>query len=186
MGEVTKQTAKMEKQGEIHPKSRNTADPVYGQWLGSMIREQEEKIESKESNIDKYMSLRLLEETHPKTFAKILTKYTEKVLPYVYTPTVGEACQRYDDLKIKTHGLYLRIDRDKGKILEKLRNWHRQNIKVIVVTDGERILGLGDLGAGGMGISEGKILLYAAIGGMSTALRADANTYKYYLYNSFA
>lgn len=76
----------------------------------------------------------------------------------MYTPTVGEACQRYSELGIQTRGLYI-TPKDRGQILSRLRAWPQQDIRVVVVTDGERILGLGDLGAGGMGISEGKILL---------------------------
>lgn len=80
---------------------------------------------------------------------KLLLDHTEEILPFIYTPTVGEACRRYGELGIQTRGLYLRPN-DRGHILEKLRQWPWQDIRVIVVTDGERILGLGDLGAGGM------------------------------------
>jgi len=111
------------------------------------------------------MALRDLEANDPDMFHRLLQQNTTEILPFVYTPTVGEACQRYHELGIKTRGLYLNVS-DAGSILKRLQAWPRQDIKVIVVTDGERILGLGDLGAGGMGISEGKILLYSAIGGI--------------------
>jgi len=89
------------------------------------------------------------------------------MLPYLYTPTVGEACQRYHALPIPTYGLYLRAT-DSGNFLSMLRSLpHQDEIFVVVVTDGERILGLGDLGAGGMGISEGKSLLYTAAAGVT-------------------
>lgn len=85
---------------------------------------------------------------------------------YVYTPTVGEACQKYDHLGIKPWGLHISIA-DKGQMFQKLKSHVGASImKVCVVTDGERILGLGDLGVGGMGISEGKILLYTVAAGM--------------------
>lgn len=77
-----------------------------------------------------------------------------QVLPIAYTPTVGEACQRYCELGVRPRGLTLRIDEDRGRILTRLRAWPEQRITVAVVTDGERVLGLGDLGVGGMGISE--------------------------------
>lgn len=70
---------------------------------------------------------------------------------------MGEACQRYHALPLKTRGLFLRVDRDAGRVAEVLKSWPQQRIEVVVMTDGERILGLGDLGANGMGISEGKV-----------------------------
>jgi len=108
-----------------------------------------------ERDIDKYMALRRLQTRDSEAYYRLLIQNTEEVLPYIYTPTVGEACQKYSNLKVKTVGLYISL-KDRGRILEKLRSWPKQDIKVAVVTDGERILGLGDLGAGGMGISEGK------------------------------
>jgi len=119
-----------------------------------------------ERDIDKYMALRRLQTRDSEAYYRLLIQNTEEVLPYIYTPTVGEACQKYSNLKVKTVGLYISL-KDRGRILEKLRSWPKQDIKVAVVTDGERILGLGDLGAGGMGISEGKILLYTAAAGVA-------------------
>jgi malate dehydrogenase (oxaloacetate-decarboxylating)(NADP+) len=91
--------------------------------------------------------------------------HTEEVLPFLYTPTVGEACQRYHELGVPTYGLYLRATQ-RGGFLAALRALPQQAVSVVVVTDGERILGLGDLGTGGMGISEGKSLLYTAAAGV--------------------
>lgn len=90
---------------------------------------------------------------------------TEEVLPFIYTPTVGEACQRYHDLPLQTYGLYIGLE-DRGRVAQMLNSMGRSDVRVIVVTDGERILGLGDLGANGMGISEGKISLYTAAAGV--------------------
>nr|AWK67835.1 MME2 [Dunaliella tertiolecta] len=128
------------------------------------------------SDIEKYMWLRLLLEEKPSEYYRLLTSQTERVLPFIYTPTVGEACTRYFELKqrpqeprLRPKGLFLSLE-DRGRILEKLRSWPQQNVKVIVVTDGERILGLGDLGAGGMGISEGKITLYTIAAGVDPSV----------------
>ncbi|CAL8463533.1 g3067 [Coccomyxa elongata] len=99
-------------------------------------------------------------------FYSLLVKHTEEILPYVYTPTVGEACQRYHHLPIVTQGLYLESG-SKSKFLKQMQAWPQQDVRVVVVTDGERILGLGDLGSSGMGIAEGKILLYTAAAGVN-------------------
>ncbi|CAM6091174.1 unnamed protein product [Calypogeia fissa] len=118
-----------------------------------------------DSDIQRYLFLRYMQDNQSDTFWKLMINNAQELLPYVYTPTVGEACQKYSNLPIKTRGLYIRQS-DAGSILEKLKHWKHQDIEVIVVTDGERILGLGDLGAGGMGISEGKIILYTVMGGV--------------------
>jgi malate dehydrogenase (oxaloacetate-decarboxylating)(NADP+) len=119
--------------------------------------------------IDRYLLLRDLCRLSPKVYYSLLLQHTEEILPYIYTPTVGEACQRYHALPLKTRGLYLRIDQHAGKVAEVLKAWPQQKVEVVVMTDGERILGLGDLGANGMGISEGKITLYTAAAGVDPA-----------------
>ncbi len=117
------------------------------------------------------MFLRNLFNSHRDVYYALLLTHTEEILPNIYTPTVGEACEKYHTLPLQTHGLYISLA-DKGHVLERLRAWPQQDIRVIVATDGERILGLGDLGANGMGISEGKITLYTAAAG---ALRRAAS-----------
>uniref|UniRef100_A0A7S0N8P9 Malic enzyme n=1 Tax=Chlamydomonas leiostraca TaxID=1034604 RepID=A0A7S0N8P9_9CHLO len=128
------------------------------------------QLKSIDKPIEKYLFLRRLLETRPDEYYRLLLGNTELVLPFIYTPTVGEACERYHELPgLITRGLYLTLE-DKGHILDKLKAWPQQNVRVIVVTDGERILGLGDLGAGGMGISEGKITLYTAAAGVDPSV----------------
>ncbi|MFB2897580.1 NAD-dependent malic enzyme [Aerosakkonemataceae cyanobacterium BLCC-F50] len=119
----------------------------------------------KPTDLDKYIYLSALQDNDETLYFKTLMSDPAQFIPLVYTPTVGEACQKFGHILRRPKGLYLSITR-RGQIKEILQHWSERDVRFIVVTDGERILGLGDLGVNGMGIPIGKLSLYTACAGV--------------------
>ena len=121
--------------------------------------------DSCDNDLDRYVFLSQLQDTDATLFYALLVSDPNKYMPLVYTPTVGEACEKFDNIFRHTKGMYLNAE-FKGRLEEVLGNWPERDIRFIVVTDGSRILGLGDLGINGMGIPIGKLALYIAAAGV--------------------
>ncbi len=123
-----------------------------------------ENFERKPSDLEKYIFLSDLQDRNETLYYRFLINNIEKLMPIVYTPTVGAACKVFGHIYRRPHGLYISAS-DRGRIAQVIENWPNE-AEIIVVTDGERILGLGDLGTNGMGIPIGKLALYTACAGV--------------------
>jgi malate dehydrogenase (oxaloacetate-decarboxylating)(NADP+) len=125
-----------------------------------------ENFRRKATTLEKYIDLANLHDRNWTLFYRVLMDHPDEMTPIVYTPTVGLACQQFGHIFQRPKGLFVSA-KDRGRVAQVFANWPRRDVKIIVVSDGERILGLGDLGANGMGIPVGKLALYTACAGVA-------------------
>lgn len=133
--------------------------------LEGQVRRSIESVRRNTIDIERYIFLMALMDRNETLFYRLLIDHVEELLPLVYTPTVGQACREFGNIFRVTRGMYFSYE-DRGEVAAVLQNWTAPEVRVVVITDGERVLGLGDLGASGMGIPIGKLALYVGLAGI--------------------
>lgn len=139
--------------------------PPHVLTMDQQARRVMENFRNKPNDIERYIQMVALQDRNETLFYRVVMDNLEALMPIIYTPTVGRACQEFGHIFRRSRGFYVSSN-DRGQVERILQNWPTRDVKVIVVTDGERILGLGDLGASGMGIPVGKLALYTACAGI--------------------
>jgi malate dehydrogenase (oxaloacetate-decarboxylating) len=142
--------------------------PLHTSTIEEQLTRVYENYQRKDSDIERYIFLTALQDRNETLFYRLLQEHVTEMMPIIYTPTVGEGCRQYSHVFRRPRGLYISYPY-RDEILSLLNNAPAQDAEVIVVTDGERILGLGDLGVGGMRIPVGKLSLYTVCAGIHPA-----------------
>ncbi|ELA7385365.1 NAD-dependent malic enzyme [Vibrio alginolyticus] len=142
--------------------------PESTETIQEQVERAYQQYKSFESDMDKHIYLRNIQDTNETLYYRLVQNHISEMMPIIYTPTVGAACENFSNIYRRGRGLFISYP-NRDRIDDLLNNAANHNVKVIVVTDGERILGLGDQGIGGMGIPIGKLSLYTACGGISPA-----------------
>ncbi|ANQ56407.1 NAD-dependent malic enzyme [Vibrio parahaemolyticus] len=142
--------------------------PETTETIQEQVERAYQQYKSFENDMDKHIYLRNIQDTNETLFYRLVQNHISEMMPIIYTPTVGAACENFSNIYRRGRGLFISYP-NRDRIDDLLNNAANHNVKVIVVTDGERILGLGDQGIGGMGIPIGKLSLYTACGGISPA-----------------
>ncbi len=139
--------------------------PPHQSTIEQQLNRAKENYNRKDTNLGKYIFLEALHDRNEILYYRLILENLEEMTPIIYTPTVGEACQEYGHIYRRPRGMYISSNA-KGDIKKRINNWPEDRIDIIVITDGSRILGLGDLGVNGIGIPIGKLALYVACAGL--------------------